>query len=292
VLLHGADITRVPAHRLVFEGLAFVPQTENVFANLTIAENLELAAAILKADRRERLDPVYAMFPDLQRQRTLLGRAPLGRPAPDAGGGARADREAARADARRAFGGPEPQAGGQVLEQAECACATPVSPWCWWSRTSRPRWHVADRAAVLVEGREQLVGTAPSCGPMRASPSCTSAATCRQAGGGLMLQILADGLIIGSVVSLGAIGLSLTLSILRFANFGHGELLAWGAYFALSALAVFSAGRTARTRSHRSPSAGRCWRLWRWRRGGDGAALALDNVLCSSGCANRARSRW
>lgn len=56
-----------------------------------------------------------------------------------------------------------------------------------------------------------------------------------------MLQILADGLIIGSVVSLGAIGLSLCFSILRFANFGHGELLAWGAYVALSALAVFSA---------------------------------------------------
>ena len=56
-----------------------------------------------------------------------------------------------------------------------------------------------------------------------------------------MLQVLADGLIIGSVVSLGAIGLSLCFSILRFSNFGHGELLAWGAYVALSALAVFSA---------------------------------------------------
>ena len=42
-LLFGQDITRVPAHRMVFEGLAFVPQTENVFANLSIAENLELA---------------------------------------------------------------------------------------------------------------------------------------------------------------------------------------------------------------------------------------------------------
>ena len=56
-----------------------------------------------------------------------------------------------------------------------------------------------------------------------------------------MLQIIADGLVIGSVVSLGAIGLSLTFSILRFSNFGHGELLAWGAYIALSALAVFVA---------------------------------------------------
>lgn len=56
-----------------------------------------------------------------------------------------------------------------------------------------------------------------------------------------MLQLLADGLIIGSIISLGAIGLTLTFSILRFSNFGHGELLAWGSYLALSALAVFAA---------------------------------------------------
>ena len=37
VLLYGQDITRVAAHRMVFEGLAFVPQTENVFANLTLS---------------------------------------------------------------------------------------------------------------------------------------------------------------------------------------------------------------------------------------------------------------
>lgn len=56
-----------------------------------------------------------------------------------------------------------------------------------------------------------------------------------------MLQVLADGLVIGSVISLGAIGLSLTFSILRFSNFGHGELLAWGAYAAFTALAMFTA---------------------------------------------------
>lgn len=50
-----------------------------------------------------------------------------------------------------------------------------------------------------------------------------------------MLQIIADGLIIGSVISLGAIGLSMTLAIVRFSNFSHGELLGWGAYLALMA---------------------------------------------------------
>jgi branched-chain amino acid transport system permease protein len=56
-----------------------------------------------------------------------------------------------------------------------------------------------------------------------------------------MIQMLADGLIAGSVIALGAIGLTLTFSILRFSNFGHGELLAWGAYIALSAVGWFSA---------------------------------------------------
>lgn len=60
-----------------------------------------------------------------------------------------------------------------------------------------------------------------------------------------MLQTLADGLVIGSVVALGAIGLSLVFSIVRFANFGHGDLLAWGSYFAFSALALLGAAGVA-----------------------------------------------
>ena len=49
----------------------------------------------------------------------------------------------------------------------------------------------------------------------------------------MFLQHLADGILSGAVVSLGAIGLSLTMKILRFANFSHSELLTWGAYSAL-----------------------------------------------------------
>jgi branched-chain amino acid transport system permease protein len=53
-----------------------------------------------------------------------------------------------------------------------------------------------------------------------------------------MLQLVADGLVVGSVIALGAVGLTLTYSILRFANFGQGEFLTWGAYLAVSALAL------------------------------------------------------
>jgi branched-chain amino acid transport system permease protein len=53
-----------------------------------------------------------------------------------------------------------------------------------------------------------------------------------------VLQLIADGLVVGSVIALGAVGLTLTYSILRFANFGQGEFMTWGAYLAVSSLAV------------------------------------------------------
>ena len=71
VRFEGRDITGSPAHRLIGEGLAFVPQTENVFTRLTVGENLALAGHRLGQRLRERLDAVLALFPDLARQRGL-----------------------------------------------------------------------------------------------------------------------------------------------------------------------------------------------------------------------------
>ena len=48
-----------------------------------------------------------------------------------------------------------------------------------------------------------------------------------------MIQHLIDGVLTGSYISLGAIGLTLVMHILRFANFSHAELLSLGAYTAL-----------------------------------------------------------
>ncbi|WP_434054372.1 MAG: branched-chain amino acid ABC transporter permease [Roseibium sp.] len=48
-----------------------------------------------------------------------------------------------------------------------------------------------------------------------------------------MIQHLVDGILVGSFLSLGAIGLTMVMHILRFANFSHAELLSIGAYCAL-----------------------------------------------------------
>ena len=48
-----------------------------------------------------------------------------------------------------------------------------------------------------------------------------------------MIQHLLDGILVGSILSLGAIGLTMVMHILRFANFSHAELLSIGAYVAL-----------------------------------------------------------
>ena len=56
-----------------------------------------------------------------------------------------------------------------------------------------------------------------------------------------MIQALFDGILVGSILSLGAIGLTLVMHILRFANFSHAELLSVGAYCALTFDAVLQA---------------------------------------------------
>jgi branched-chain amino acid transport system permease protein len=61
------------------------------------------------------------------------------------------------------------------------------------------------------------------------------------------LQFLADGVVMGAMLGLGAIGVTLTYSILRFANFAHGEFITWGAYITLAitaAIAMLAGGNS------------------------------------------------
>ncbi|WP_309083801.1 ABC transporter ATP-binding protein [Chelativorans sp.] len=70
VRLAGAEITRLPTHRLAQAAIAYVPQTANVFTTLTIDENLLVGASTLaKGEARRRMDRSYENFPVLKEYR-------------------------------------------------------------------------------------------------------------------------------------------------------------------------------------------------------------------------------
>ena len=159
VALGGRDITRVPAHRMVHEGLGFVPQTENVFANLTVLENLQLAAALIARSRRRDLAEMFALFPDLDRQRKL----PAGR----LSGGQRQMLAVARAlvASPSVLMLDEPSAGlsprlvGLVFERLKAVRDSGVTV-LLVEQNVKAALAIADRAVVLVEGRARLEGPA------------------------------------------------------------------------------------------------------------------------------------
>jgi ABC-type branched-subunit amino acid transport system ATPase component len=88
------DVTTMPAHRLTALGLGYVPQLDNVFASLTVGENLEIGATCARRQMSEARAHVLDVFPLLsdrirqragtlsggQRQTLALGRALMTRP--------------------------------------------------------------------------------------------------------------------------------------------------------------------------------------------------------------------
>ena len=94
VLIDGKDISGLSPQDRVKRGISFVPQTRNVFAELTVKENLEIGAFLRKDNINEVIDEVYELFPILkekksqivgqlsggQRQQVALGRALMIKP--------------------------------------------------------------------------------------------------------------------------------------------------------------------------------------------------------------------
>ena len=94
IKIGGKDITKLSPQDRVKEGISFVPQTKNVFAGMTVEENLEMGAFLVIDDYRSIIDEIYSLFPILgekrnqlvgelsggQRQQVALGRALMIRP--------------------------------------------------------------------------------------------------------------------------------------------------------------------------------------------------------------------
>ncbi len=94
VLFRGKDISKLSPQDRIAEGIAFVPQTNNVFTSMTVFENLEMGAFLRDDDITETIEQIYQLFPILaekkdqlagelsggQRQQVAVARALMSQP--------------------------------------------------------------------------------------------------------------------------------------------------------------------------------------------------------------------
>ena len=94
VRLGGEDITALTPQARVAKGMAFVPQTNNIFTSMSVEENLEMGAFLREDDMAASMEQVYELFPILrdkrrqaagelsggQRQQVAFGRALMTQP--------------------------------------------------------------------------------------------------------------------------------------------------------------------------------------------------------------------
>jgi len=94
ISIGGKDISKLTPQDRVKEGISFVPQTRNVFAGLSVQENLEMGAYLREERIEEIINEIFELFPVLkekksqivgelsggQRQQVALGRALMTKP--------------------------------------------------------------------------------------------------------------------------------------------------------------------------------------------------------------------
>jgi len=161
ITFEARDITDIRPDQLAENGIAYVPQTDNIFRSLTIRQNLDLALRRDKAGAPARLTKLLAQFPALaDKQRDKAGTL---------SGGQRQFLAVAMALASgpklilmdEPSAGLSPKAAQDVLEQARRLTEDGVSILLVEQNVNQAL-RFADHCYILAEGRNQLDGSAQS----------------------------------------------------------------------------------------------------------------------------------
>ena len=158
VTLDGTAITGIRADRMAALGMAYVPQTDNIFRTLTIRQNLAL---VLRRSRQrdQRLEELFTLFPPLKDKQ--------GDAAASLSGGQRQMLAVAMALANRPSlilmdepsAGLAPKAAAEVLDLARGLTAEGVSI-LLVEQNVKQALRVSDHCYILAEGRNQVDGPA------------------------------------------------------------------------------------------------------------------------------------
>jgi len=163
IAMDGADLSRLPAHRVCDHAISIVPEGRRLFPGMTVVENLELGAyrQACRASRHERLEWVFALFPRLRER--------AGQPAGTLSGGERQKAYLAAALAQEAdvLLLDEPSLGlapvivDELFDVMATINAAGVAVLLVEQNVERAL-AVAARAYLLIEGRVVLDGPAPA----------------------------------------------------------------------------------------------------------------------------------
>ena len=72
IIIDGEDISNLSPQERVKKGISFVPQTRNVFAELTVKENLEVGAFLRTDEINKVIDEIYDLFPILKEKKDQI----------------------------------------------------------------------------------------------------------------------------------------------------------------------------------------------------------------------------
>ena len=158
VLMDGEDITNLTPQARVYKGMAFVPQTSNVFTSMTVEENLEMGAFIRTDDFADTIEQVFELFPILKEKRR--------QPAGELSGGQRQQVAVGRAlmTKPKVLMLDEPTAGvspivmdelfDRIIEVARSGIAILMV-----EQNAKQALNIADKGYVLVQGRNRYTDT-------------------------------------------------------------------------------------------------------------------------------------